>query len=257
MSERSRTKSSRSQARRRPKSETLYVPDSLEDDLPQNRRDRVRRARQGQRALLKSIRQALRGGPERICQVLNAFHSPQAHFGGTRRRWPEFPPSKNQILRTVFRVHLETLPLYQQSIGRLVLTTALEHIRSVLDQMIKAREPRAERVQKFVLDRLGFMLVRAAKHSRTIDELVPLTDLSERQREELLRADAAHRFYIIAATVLLDLWRGSDDWLRRLRRCGFAKCDRPYFLDRTTSGRARFCGSTHRQADRRRRLKES
>src|SRR5215813_13767243 len=81
--------------------------------------------------------------------------------------------------------------------------------------------------------------------------------LSDSQVEELFHAEASHPCYIVCASALLNLWKESDDWLRRLRRCAYPKCDTPYFLDRTTARRSRFCGSKHRQYDRRRRLKET
>jgi hypothetical protein len=234
----------------------LYVPEDW-DEQSQKERHQIHRGRRGQRALQKMIRQALRGRAEQHCQALNAFHSSEGPLGRSRRRWPDFPAKKEQAFRLAFGADLATRPQYQRTIGRLILTRALEDVRSIFDQMIKEHEPRAARVQMLVLDRLAFFLIQAANHSRTIDELVPRAELSESQKEELLRAEAAHPFYIIGASALLNLWKESDEWLRRLRRCGYPRCDTPYFLDRTTARRSRFCGPKHRQYDRRRRLKET
>jgi hypothetical protein len=246
-------KSSRNPTERRNKA---YVPENW-DELSPKERDQIHRGRRGQRALQKMIRQALRGRAEQHCQALNAFHSPEGRRGRSRRRWPDFPAKKEQAFRLAFGADLATLPQYQRTIGRLILTRALEDVRSIFDQMIKEHEPRAERVQMLVLDRLAFFLIQAAKHSRTIDEFTQLLELSECRTKELLRAEAAHPFYIIGASALLNLWTESDHWLRRLRRCGYPRCDTPYFLDRTTARRSRFCGAKHRQYDRRRRLKET
>jgi len=89
------------------------------------------------------------------------------------------------------------------------------------------REPRAERVQLLVLNRLAFFLGQAAKHSRTINALVRRAKLSDSQVEELFHAEASHPFYIVCASALLNLWKETDDWLRRLRRCAYPKCDTP------------------------------
>jgi hypothetical protein len=249
-----RMKSSRHRVKRR--QGELYVPEDWHE-LSQKERHQIQRGWRGQRALQKIIHKILRGGQEQLCDALNAFHSPTGQLGRSRRRWPDFPAKKEQAVYLAFGAGLATLPLHRRTIGRLILTRTLEDVRSIFDQIIKTREPRAERVQMLVLDRLAFFLIQAAKHSRTIDELVPLAELSESQKEELLRAEAAHPFYIIGASALLNLWKESDDWLRRLRRCGYLRCDTPYFLDRTTARRTRFCGPKHRQYDRRRRLKEA
>src|SRR5262249_15432542 len=58
---------------------------------------------------------------------------------------------------------------YQRLNARLVLARALEDVRLIFDQMMNEREPRAERVQLLVLNRLAFFLGQAAKHSRTIN----------------------------------------------------------------------------------------
>jgi hypothetical protein len=234
----------------------LYVPEDW-DELSPKERHQIHRGRSGQRALQKIIRKILRRGPEQLCRALNAFHSPAGPLGRSRRRWLDFPAEKEQAFRLAFGADRATLPQYRRPIGRIILTRTLEDIRSIFDQMIKEREPRAERVQMLVLDRIAFFLIQAANHSRTIDELVPRAELSESQTEELLRAEAAHPFCIIGASALLNLWKESDEWLRRLRRCGYPRCDTPYFLDRTTARRSRFCGPMHRQYDRRRRLKET
>jgi len=180
------------------------VPENW-DELSPKVRDQIHRGRRGQRALQKMIRQALRGRAEQHCQALNAFHSPEGQLGRSRRRWPDFPAKKEQAVYLAFGAGLATLRLHRRTIGRLILTRTLEDVRSIFDQMLQEHEPRAERVQMLVLDRLAFFLIQAAKHSRTIDEFTQQAELSERRTKELLRSEAAHPFYIIGASALLNL----------------------------------------------------
>lgn len=48
--------------------------------------------------------------------------------------------------------------------------------------------------------------------------------------------------------LLLDLWAAEEAWLRRLRKCGYSECRKPYFLDRAPRGHARFCSDRHKVA---------
>src|SRR5262245_43473402 len=93
-------------------------------------------------------------------------------------RRPDFPGQKDRAFRLAFGVQLAALPQYQRLNARLVLARALEDVRLISDQMINEREPRAERVQLLVLDRLAFFLGQAAKHSRTINALLRRAKLS-------------------------------------------------------------------------------
>ena len=104
-------------------------------------------------------------------------------------------------------MQLAALPQYQHLNARLVLARALEDVRLIFDQMMNEREPRAERVQLLVLNRLAFFLGQAAKHSRTINALVRRAKLSDSQVEELFHAEASHPFYIVCARALLNLWK--------------------------------------------------
>ena len=130
-------KRSRNPTERRNKA---YVPENW-DELSPKERDQIHRGRRGQRALQKMIRHALRGRAEQHCQALNAFHSPEGQLARSKRRWPDFPAKKEQAFRLAFGADLATRPPSQRTIGRLILTRALEDVRSIFDQMIKEHEP--------------------------------------------------------------------------------------------------------------------
>jgi hypothetical protein len=75
----------------------------------------------------------------------------------------------------------------------------------------------------------------------------PQTDLVQAFKSANDHGDRPAR--VLAQAVVHAIESAEDAWLKRVRRCGYAACDRPWYWDMSAAGTQRFCSRAHRTAE--------
>jgi hypothetical protein len=226
--------------------EEIDFPEEL-DQNPALRRQ-IQRGRAGQRALQKAIAGIISRGPVRLCDSLNIYHVHASRFG-----FPEqglWALSENLNLVLLETLDVRNVRLFKDGSPVLLgpIWQAMACIRAMVDAMIKERHPRCAHARLILkwkiaeFRRLGNQFMRAAK--RELRKAASPDYPRGFSRVFSLVALGWH--FDQANDLMLEFWTVPEDWISRLRKCGYAACEKPYFLDRAPAGHARFCSDQHR-----------
>jgi hypothetical protein len=117
-----------------------------------------------------------------------------------------------------------------ESAASAALLVAVQAARAIADCAAYHREPRDDWA-RLILRQTIYALEATGRHGQAARRNGRSDELAEGIQ--------------LACDLLLTLWQASEDWFRRLRKCRYDKCRKPYFLDRAPAGHATFCSAKH------------
>jgi hypothetical protein len=219
-------------------------------------------AKKGGQARQRQLHDFLGRQPRRFVDALNVLHQT---FGSAA-----FSIERARALRN--KTHLELHNVFTPPDGipddvemvasrepqvRATLWVAVNAIREAVHQIIKQNNPRTRCVRHILLPalhqlrdlKMGFEAKRyqielSANPGVDAFELRAKGGLDGRSLEMAVRMLSNAAYCYIGVVILENFLELSAEYLRRLRRCKWPKCPRPYFVDRAAAARAAYCPNT-------------
>ncbi len=212
--------------------------------------------RKGWKALQKTIRAAVDGGPKELLEALNfVLEGPSVR---SQTAWIIFTRVGPSVEIPVYNWSRRQLPIDPTTVGDRsgVLLVGQRALREMADRTIREATPRCNSARECLKVAIYglWIIVEAFKKALDAPPGSPLYEVGVRLSKGALKynkkafIEEYSRDCELAVDMLLTFWAAPEVWLQRLRKCKYSKCRKPYFLDRSAGRHARFCKDAHRVA---------
>jgi len=173
------------------------------------------------------IRAALSGGPHELLDALNAIAREEDYSAEARKALLEHNVGKLSVI--------------EDPRGLAPLWFAMKGIQRMADFIIEERDPQCDQ-GRYMADGIITTLTRGRDEARRRSSANEATvgDLFAYGEAESNCEEASKLVHIFLSA--------PEEWLSRLRKCGYEKCKTPYFIDEAPGSHARFCSDKHRVA---------
>jgi hypothetical protein len=205
--------------------------------------------RKGGKSARKIVNAAISGITADLLEVLNYFY-PRIHAFKTELSeqfpeisWLEFRGAFEGLVNST-----DTGDDKHNPVPDLTLFRAMAAIQEMIDSTILDGEPRREQARRILESELLACIAKRDHHKCTPSR--PVTgqtspEIVGRMFRSSRRLSEAND---LAIRLLQAFWAAPLPSIQRVRKCAYARCPAPYFLDGAIAGHAKFCRPAHRVA---------
>lgn len=245
-----------------------WPPDDDEERTPYQLKTRSV-AKKGGKARQRQLRDFLDKQPQVFIDALNVLHNTFGSSPFSTETVRALPSKKHFALEDPFFMPAAAKAkvikdrrgvLRPEPRAMVTLWVAVNAIKEAVHQIIEQKNPRSKCIRHIIRPTIhqvrDVQMAFEAKRHQVILRANPGVDAFDLRAKGRLDARSLHlamrmmlsaSYCGIVTGILQNFLRLPDDYLRRLRRCKWPKCPRPYFVDRAAAARAAYCpGSDHR-----------